>query len=75
VGAWLSPWNFGLNPTHQATLHNRGFLVTGGDDDGEARVLELPGHPYYLATLYVPQVRSRPDAPHSLVVGLLRAAM
>jgi CTP synthase (UTP-ammonia lyase) len=67
--------DFGLDPAHHGTLHDGGFLVTGVDGDGEARVLELPGHPYYLATLYVPQARSRPDAPHPLVVGLLRAAL
>ncbi|MFI7618345.1 hypothetical protein ACIBP6_44715 [Nonomuraea terrae] len=67
--------DFGIDPAHQRTLHDGGFPVTGEDDDREARVLELPDHPFYLATLYVPQTRSTPDAPHPLVVGLLRAAL
>lgn len=67
--------NFGLDPSRQETLHDGGFSVTGVDGDGEARVLEIPGHPYYVATLFVPQTRSRPEAPHPLVVGLLRAAL
>ncbi|MFI6927713.1 hypothetical protein ACIBIZ_47825 [Nonomuraea spiralis] len=67
--------NFGLDPSRQKTLHDGGFSVTGVDGDGEARVLEIPGHPYYVATLFVPQARSRPGAPHPLVVGLLRAAL
>ncbi|MFI6909407.1 hypothetical protein ACIBKY_49660 [Nonomuraea sp. NPDC050394] len=67
--------NFGLDPARQRIVHDGGFSVTGVDDDGEARVLELPGHPYYVATLFVPQARSRPEAPHPLVVGLLRAAL
>ncbi|GAA2313880.1 CTP synthase [Nonomuraea roseoviolacea subsp. roseoviolacea] len=67
--------NFGLDPSRQETLHDGGFSVTGVDSDGEARVLEIPGHPYYVATLFVPQTRSRPEAPHPLVVGLLRAAL
>jgi CTP synthase (UTP-ammonia lyase) len=67
--------NFGLDPRQQGTLHEGGFLVTGVDGDGEARVLEIPGHPFYVATLFVPQARSRPEAPHPLVVGLLRAAL
>ncbi|MBB5085173.1 CTP synthase C-terminal region-related (seleno)protein [Nonomuraea endophytica] len=67
--------NFGIDPARQATLHDGGFRVTGVDGDGEARVLELPGHPYYVATLFVPQNRSRPEAPHPLVTGLLRAAL
>ncbi|MEV3927633.1 CTP synthase C-terminal region-related (seleno)protein [Actinomadura coerulea] len=67
--------NFGLDPRRQGTLDDGGFLVTGVDGGGEARVLEIPGHPFYVATLFVPQARSRPEAPHPLVVGLLRAAL
>ncbi|MEC3919170.1 CTP synthase C-terminal region-related (seleno)protein [Nocardia sp. CDC160] len=67
--------NFGLDPRRQGALHDGGFVVTGVDGDGEARVLEIPGHPFYVATLFVPQARSRPEAPHPLVVGLLQAAL
>ncbi|WP_326634150.1 hypothetical protein OIE67_50705 [Nonomuraea fuscirosea] len=67
--------NFGLDPGRRDTLHDGGFAVTGVDADGEARVLEIPGHPFYVATLFVPQARSRPETPHPLVVGLLRAAL
>ncbi len=66
--------NFGLNPEHQRTLDDGGLRVTGFDDDGEARVLELLEHPFYLATLFVPQARSTPERPHPLVTGFLRAA-
>jgi CTP synthase (UTP-ammonia lyase) len=67
--------DFGLNSDHQRTLHEGGLRVTGVDGDGEARVLEIPGHPFYLATLFVPQVRSTPERPHPLIVGFLRAAL
>jgi CTP synthase (UTP-ammonia lyase) len=66
--------NFGLNPEYQRTLADGGLLIVGIDDDGEARVLELPEHPFYIATLFVPQTRSTPERPHPLVTGLLRAA-
>jgi CTP synthase (UTP-ammonia lyase) len=67
--------DFGLNPTHRRDLHDGGLEVTGVDAEEEARVLEIPGHPFYLATLFVPQVRSTPEQPHPLVTGLLRAAV
>jgi CTP synthase (UTP-ammonia lyase) len=67
--------NFGLNPEHQRTLDEGGLRVVGFDDDGEARVLELPEHPFYVATLFVPQTRSTPAEPHPLVTGLLQAAL
>lgn len=66
--------NFGLNPTYRQTLDDGGLRVTGVDDDDEARVFELPGHPFYVATLFVPQNRSTIEEPHPLVTALLSAA-
>lgn len=67
--------NFGLNPQHQRALDDGGLRVTGSDSAGEARVFELSAHPFYIATLFVPQTRSTPGRPHPLVVGLLRATL
>lgn len=67
--------NFGLNPAHRARLEGAGLEVVGTDQDGEARLIELPNHRFYLATLFVPQLRSRPERPHPLVVAFLRAAV
>ena len=46
--------NFGLNPEHQRLLHDGGLPVPGTDQDGEARVLELPERRFFIATLFVP---------------------
>lgn len=59
--------DFGLNPAYQEELHAAGFLVTGWDERKEARIMELPQHPFYLATLFVPQAKSSPGTPHPLV--------
>jgi CTP synthase (UTP-ammonia lyase) len=48
--------------------------ITGSEEDGEARILELPTHRFYLATLCVPQTSSAPGDPHPLVSGFVRAA-
>jgi CTP synthase (UTP-ammonia lyase) len=37
-------------------------------------VVELPDHKFFIATLFVPQMRSRPGLPHPLVTGWLQAA-
>jgi len=66
--------SFGLNPAYRLQLQERGLRVTGIDRDGEARVLELVDHPFYLATLYVPQVSSIANAPHPLVAAFVEAA-
>ena len=67
--------NFGLNPTHQQRLHEGGLRVVGTDQDGEARVLELPNHPFYLATLYVPQLTSSANHPHPLITAYVQTAL
>jgi len=56
-------------------LHNGGLRVVGTDQDGEARVLELPDRRFYIATLFVPQLISRSDSPHPLIIAYLRAAI
>lgn len=67
--------NFGLNPEHQERLHEAGLRVSGIDQDGEARVLELPERRFYLATLFVPQLTSSPDRPHPLITAYLQTAI
>jgi CTP synthase (UTP-ammonia lyase) len=59
--------NFGLNPEHRQKLHDGGLRVVGTDQDGEARVLELPEHRVFIATLFVPQTSSSADEPHPLI--------
>jgi CTP synthase (UTP-ammonia lyase) len=66
--------NFGINPSHQEQLDHGGFRIVGKDADGEARILELPGHPFFVATLFVPQLTSTFDRPHPIIVAFLRAA-
>ncbi|WP_321473115.1 hypothetical protein [uncultured Paludibaculum sp.] len=66
--------NFGLNPEYQQALAVAGLRISGVDQEGAARIVELPGHRYFLGTLFVPQARSKPGAPHPMVVELCRAA-
>lgn len=66
---------FGLNPDHVDALVAGGLAVSGTDDDGEVRIVELPDHPFFVATLFVPQVASTPERPHPLVAAFVRAAV
>jgi CTP synthase (UTP-ammonia lyase) len=67
--------NFGLNPEHQAELHEHGLRVTATDAGGEARILEIPDHPFFVATLFVPQARSTPEHPHPLVLAFVQSPL
>ena len=66
--------NFGINPDFVDELAAAGLIVVGTDSDGECRVMELPSHPFFVGTLYVPQAKSRPNNPHPLINHFLMAA-
>ncbi len=66
--------NFALNPEHQPQLEQAGMTVSGSDADGAARIVELPAHPFFLGTLFVPQVVSTAERPHPLILGFVEAA-
>jgi CTP synthase (UTP-ammonia lyase) len=65
--------NFGLNTDYQQQIDDTGFRVVGIDATKEARILELEGHPFYVATLFIPQMNSTADRPHPLITAFLRA--
>jgi CTP synthase (UTP-ammonia lyase) len=66
--------NFGLNPAYQEELVKAGLDVSGTDEDGEARIMELPSHPFFIGTLFVPQANSAIGRPHPIVLAFLRTA-
>lgn len=67
--------NFGLNPEKEEALTAGGLRISGRDHTGEARIVELVDHPFFVGTLFVPQVASTLEAPHPLVTAYLRSAL
>jgi CTP synthase (UTP-ammonia lyase) len=67
--------SYGLNPDYQAMFDAGPLSIAGTGPEGEARIIELAGHPFYLATLFLPQLSSQPGAPHPLIVAFLKAAL
>lgn len=65
--------DFGLNPQYQQQMHYAGFQVVGTDVHQEARILELENHPFFIATLFVPQDNSSIEKPHPLILGFVQA--
>lgn len=65
--------HYSLNPTYREAVLNHGLVASGTDADGEIRVIERTDHPFFLATLFVPQLSE--EQPHPLFMGLLRAAL
>lgn len=63
---------YGLRERYLRTLRDNGLRVTGTDDDGGLRIVELPGHPFFLATLFQPELAD--GQPHPIVRRLATAA-
>ena len=67
--------DYELNPAFQAAIASGRLRVVGLGERGEARLAELPGHPFFLATLFLPQLASAEGAPHPLIVAYLEAIL
>ncbi|MBO9205075.1 MULTISPECIES: CTP synthase C-terminal region-related (seleno)protein [Niastella] len=65
--------NFGLNPAYQEQIHEAGLSMVASDKYKEARIVELKDHPFFIGTLFVPQVNSSYEKPHPILIALLNA--
>jgi CTP synthase (UTP-ammonia lyase) len=64
--------NFGLAPGSIDRLSAAGLVVDAHADDAGVEGFELPGHPFYVATLFQPQVGSSTSTSlHPLLAALL----
>lgn len=64
-----------INPAYIAKFEDAGLRYVGRSDDGRRmEVLELKGHPYFVASQFHPELRSRPLRPSPIHLGLVRAA-
>jgi len=64
-----------INPEYIPKLEAAGLTYVGRSDNGRRmEVLELRGHPFFVASQFHPELRSRPLRPSPLHLGLVRAA-
>lgn len=59
---------------YRQPLERSGLRFSGFDGEGEPRILELPGHRFFVATLYVPQAAPASRDPHPVLAGFLAAS-
>ncbi len=67
--------NYELNSAFRETIEGTGMHITGVGENGEARIVELPNHRFFLATLYQPQLSSEAGWPHPLITAYLEAVL
>lgn len=65
-----------FNNAYRKAIAEAGFLVSGtSPDERLVEIIELVDHPYFIATQFHPEFKSRPNRPHPLFFGLVRAAL
>ena len=61
---------------YRDTLTRAGLVIGGTSPDRLlVEAIELPDHPFFIGVQYHPEFKSRPNRPHPLFLGLIRAAL
>jgi CTP synthase (UTP-ammonia lyase) len=66
--------SYGLDSSRLDLLREHGLVFSGFDDSGDVRIAELPSHPFFLATLFQPELAGDGSRPHPVIRGFARAA-
>jgi len=65
-----------FNNAFREQFEQAGLRIAGLSPDGElVELVELEGHPFFVACQYHPEFRSKPDRPHPLFRGFVAAAL
>ena len=66
---------FEYNNDYKERLEKAGLICSGTSPDGNlVEIVELKNHPYFIAGQFHPELKSRPNRPAPLFVGLVNAA-
>ena len=67
---------FEVNNAFRDRLTAAGLVISGTSPDGRlVEMVELPDHPWFVASQAHPEFKSRPTNPHPLFVGFIAAAL
>ncbi len=66
---------FEYNNDYKERLEQAGLICSGNSPDGNlVEIVEIKDHPYFIAGQFHPELKSRPNKPAPLFVGLVKAA-
>jgi len=64
-----------FNNVYRDKFEKADFVFSGNSPDGKlVEVIELPNHPFFIASQFHPEFRSKPHQPHPLFKGFIAAA-
>ncbi len=66
--------NYGPNAQFWPALEQGGMHMTGVASDGDARIVEIDHHPFFIGTLFQPERSAFCKIVHPLIKALLQAA-
>jgi len=67
---------FEVNNKFRSELEDRGLVISGVSPGGElVELVELPEHPFFLASQFHPEFKSRPNRAHPLFREFIKAAL
>jgi CTP synthase len=67
---------FEVNNRYRQTLEAAGMILSGQSPDGRlVEIVELRDHPWFVASQFHPEFKSRPDRPHPLFDGFVASAI
>jgi len=65
-----------VNNEYRDTLARHGMVFSGTSPKGDlVEIIEVSGHPYFVASQFHPEFKSRPNRPHPLFRGLVQASL
>ena len=65
-----------MNNRYRETLEGAGMLLSGQSPDGRlVEIVELKDHPWFVASQFHPEFKSRPERPHPLFDGFIAATL
>ena len=64
--------SYGLDPAYLQRLRDAGVVFSAHDDAGDVRALELPGHPFFLGTLFQPELAGDGTRAHPVIRAFAR---
>ncbi len=65
-----------VNPRYHELLERHGMVLSGISPDGKlVEAIELPEHPFFVATQFHPEFKSRPNRPHPLFAAFIGSAL
>ncbi len=67
---------FEVNNRYRAALEGAGMVLSGTSPDGRlVEIVELREHPWFVASQFHPEFKSRPERPHPLFHGFVATAL